>query len=352
MGRDFYKILGISKGATDDEIKKAYRKMAVKWHPDKNKSPEAEEKFKDIAMAYEVLKDKKKRDIYDQFGESGLNGQGGGGGGPSGHQFHSANIDPHEIFNMFFGSNDFGFGGNDFGSSAGFSSNFSSSSSNGFNGFPGSSFGFGGPGFGETSGFSSARNQNGFNTAGASKQSKGQVEKLEVDLNLTLEELYVGVTKRRKISRKRRQPNGSYVNKENILTIDVKKGWKEGTKITFNGEGDEREGYSAGDVIFVLKEKKHSQYRREGNDLVFSCEVSLYEALTGGQLCIPLLNGVNYTYNYPALSSSSNRMKISGLGMPISKSPTQKGDLYVKFEVLLPAHLSTDQKELLNDVMQ
>ena len=92
-----------------------------------------------------------------------------------------------------------------------------------------------------------------FNTAWASKQSKGQVEKLEVDLNLTLEELYVGVTKRRKISRKRRQPNGSYVNKENILTIDVKKGWKEGTKITFNGEGDEREGYSAGDVIFVLK---------------------------------------------------------------------------------------------------
>ena len=67
MGRDFYKILGISKGATDDEIKKAYRKMAVKWHPDKNKSPEAEEKFKDIAMAYEVLKDKKKRDIYGEF---------------------------------------------------------------------------------------------------------------------------------------------------------------------------------------------------------------------------------------------------------------------------------------------
>ena len=64
MGRDYYKILGIARGATDDEIKKAYRKMAVKWHPDKNKSPEAEEKFKDVAMAYEVLKDKKKRDLY------------------------------------------------------------------------------------------------------------------------------------------------------------------------------------------------------------------------------------------------------------------------------------------------
>ena len=67
MGRDYYKILGIARGATDDEIKKAYRKMAVKWHPDKNKSPEAEEKFKDVAMAYEVLKDKKKRDLYGKF---------------------------------------------------------------------------------------------------------------------------------------------------------------------------------------------------------------------------------------------------------------------------------------------
>ena len=67
MGRDYYKILGIARGATDDEIKKAYRKMAVKWHPDKNKSPEAEEKFKDVAMAYEVLKDKKKRDLYGKL---------------------------------------------------------------------------------------------------------------------------------------------------------------------------------------------------------------------------------------------------------------------------------------------
>jgi len=67
MGRDFYKILGISRGASDDEIKKAYRKMAVKWHPDKNKTPEAEEKFKEVAMAYEVLKDKQKRELYSKI---------------------------------------------------------------------------------------------------------------------------------------------------------------------------------------------------------------------------------------------------------------------------------------------
>merc|ERR1712130_920733 len=80
-GKDFYKVLGIVKGATDDEIKKAYRKMALKYHPDKNKAPDADEKFKDIAYAYEVLSDKKKRDVYDRFGEEGLKTNNGGGGG-------------------------------------------------------------------------------------------------------------------------------------------------------------------------------------------------------------------------------------------------------------------------------
>lgn len=82
---------------------------------------------------------------------------------------------------------------------------------------------------------------------------RGKVEKLEVDLCLNLEDLYQGVTKRRKVSRLRRQRDGTYQRTENILTIDVKKGWKEGTKITFNGEGDEREGFDAGDIIFILR---------------------------------------------------------------------------------------------------
>jgi len=144
-----------------------------------------------------------------------------------------------------------------FSSSGGFPGGFSSSSSfdNGSGG-PGS-FGFQ-SGFPSSNGFS----QSGFNQAGfqqngfqgpKGKVNKGKVEKLEVDLNLTLEELYNGCTKRRKISRQRRKGNGNYEKQENILTIDVKKGWKEGTKITFNGEGDEKDGYAAGDIIFVLK---------------------------------------------------------------------------------------------------
>merc|ERR1711935_308898 len=350
MGRDYYAILGIGRQASDDEIKKAYRKMAVKWHPDKNKAPEAEEKFKDVAMAYEVLKDKKKRELYDQLGEDGLNG-GTGGAGAGGHfsggaNFSHSNVDPHEMFNMFFGSNDFGFGGG-------------GGMNGGAGGFPGA--------FGGAGGFGGANFMNGNgNPFGQQQQhrsrpagfgqhhqepKRGKVEKLEVDLCLNLDDLYQGVTKRRKVSRLRKQRDGSFQRVENILTIDVKKGWKEGTKITFNGEGDEKEGYDAGDIIFILRENKHKEYKRKGNDLIYTCEISLYDALTGGQVQIPLLNGVSYTYNYSPLSSTAVMSRISGLGMPISKSPGQKGDLLVKFELKMPNHLTTDRQTLLADLV-
>lgn len=105
MGKDYYAILGVAKTANDDELKKAYRKLALKYHPDKNKSPVAEEKFKEIAEAYEVLSDKKKREIYDQVGEEGLKGQGGPGADSQGftYAFHG---DPRATFAQFFGSSD------------------------------------------------------------------------------------------------------------------------------------------------------------------------------------------------------------------------------------------------------
>lgn len=114
MGKDYYKILGISKGASDDEIKKAYRKLALKYHPDKNKAAGAEEQFKLVAEAYEVLSDKKKREIFDQYGEDGLKGNiGGGGGGGGGGQpgpgqtfTYSFHGDPRATFAQFFGTSD------------------------------------------------------------------------------------------------------------------------------------------------------------------------------------------------------------------------------------------------------
>jgi len=107
MGKDFYRILGVSKGATDDEIKKAYRKLALKYHPDKNKAKEAEEKFKEVAEAYEILSDKKKRDIYDQCGEEGLKGESAGpGGAGAGNYSYTFHGDPRATFAQFFGTND------------------------------------------------------------------------------------------------------------------------------------------------------------------------------------------------------------------------------------------------------
>lgn len=120
MGKDYYKILNVAKGASDDDLKKAYRKLALKYHPDKNKAKGAEEKFKEIAESYEVLSDKKKREIYDKYGEEGLQAGGGGGGGPAGPNGFSAgggfhpggpgaqtfyyHGDPMATFAQFFGS--------------------------------------------------------------------------------------------------------------------------------------------------------------------------------------------------------------------------------------------------------
>jgi DnaJ-class molecular chaperone len=126
MGKDYYKILGISRGASDDDIKKAYRKLALKYHPDKNKEASAEEKFKEVAEAYEILSDPKKKEIYDKYGEEGLKMNGGGGGpsGPSPSHGQGNNYtytwsgDPNETFRMFFGNSNpfagfFGGGGDD-----------------------------------------------------------------------------------------------------------------------------------------------------------------------------------------------------------------------------------------------
>lgn len=110
MGKDYYKILGLAKGASDDDIKKAYRKLALKYHPDKNKEAGAEEKFKEVAEAYEILSDPKKKEIFDKYGEDGLKMGAGGGGGPGpqsagpGPYAHTWSGDPNETFKMFFGN--------------------------------------------------------------------------------------------------------------------------------------------------------------------------------------------------------------------------------------------------------
>uniref|UniRef100_A0A0K6S9C6 J domain-containing protein n=1 Tax=Chromera velia CCMP2878 TaxID=1169474 RepID=A0A0K6S9C6_9ALVE len=344
MGKDYYKILGVEKGAGDADLKKAYRKLAMKWHPDKHSEPSAKKKaedmFKDIAEAYDVLSDKEKRQIYDQFGEEGLKGAGGGGGG--GAHYHG--IDPNEIFSRFFSS--------DRGGPGGFSMFFGGDDDmGGMGGMPGGFFmgggmpgGMGGMGAGRSSRMGSA-------PAGASSQMPARPKPFEMDLNCTLEELYTGKTKKLKITRQR-YAGSSPTKDEKTLEVEVKAGWKEGTKITFGKEGDMASPHAEpSDIIFKIKEKPHSRFVRDGNHLIAKVPVPLQKALTGFAVPIKTLDGRDLQIKISEVATPKLRKIVPGEGMPISKTPGEKGDLIIEFDVIFPKSLTPEQKELVKQAV-
>ena len=335
MGKDYYKILGVPRAASEGEIKKAYKKMALKYHPDKNTSPGAEEKFKDVAEAYEVLSNKEKREIFDKYGEEGLKGTNGGGPGPNGftYGFHG---DPHEIFSRIFG-NDNPFG-NVFGRSGGGTNIFGNDDdmdympSGGFNGMSFMNGGMSGPGgmFGRT------------------KRSRDPP--IEREVSVSLEELYNGCTKKLKISRWVMSPDGTSSVQDKVLQVDVKPGWKAGTKVTFPEEGNHHPGRIPADVVFIIKERQHKTFKREGNDLFYTADVSLRTALCGGHVIVPTISGKNIQLPFGQATPNSTH-RIPSEGMPISKSPGQKGDLLVKFNITFPTNLPQASKELLYNAL-
>ncbi|XP_076638676.1 dnaJ protein homolog 1 [Colletes latitarsis] len=351
MGKDYYKILGITKTATDDEIKKAYRKLALKYHPDKNRSADAEEKFKEIAEAYEVLSDAKKRDVYDTYGEEGLKGEAGSarhGGGPT-YSFHG---DPKATFAQFFGSaspfqNFFEFGnpiGNrvfcfhdddmDIDDPLGLGVGPQHQSSQG-GAFRSHSFNFVGP----------------TSTKGGGKD-RAQDPAIEHDLCITLEEILRGCTKKMKISRRVVQPDGTTRKEDKVLTINVKPGWKAGTKITFQREGDQGRGKVPADIVFIIRDKPHPLFRREGSDIRYPCKMSLKQALCGTVIEVPTLTGEKITLNLTREIVKPNLVKrIQGHGLPFPKEPSRKGDLLVSFDIKFPESLSQSAKDILYDTL-
>ncbi|XP_039263772.2 dnaJ homolog subfamily B member 1-like [Styela clava] len=342
--KDFYATLGVSKTATEDEIKKAYRKLALKYHPDKNKSPGAEEKFKKVAEAYEVLSDSKKRETYDRHGEQGLNGGMGGGSGGDGFTYTYSNVDPRATFEAFFGSSNpfanFGKGG------GGFSDIFMEGEDIG---------GHFGPGFGSR--FGGGGNTQVFTNMGHGGQSsfnrpKPQDPPIMRDLKVSLEDILKGCTKKIKITRKRLNPDGASTRlDEKLLTIDIKKGWKEGTKITFPKEGDERPGAVASDIVFTLKDLPHSTFTREGSNIIYHKAITLKEALTGTTLRIPTLEGRYVTLNCHDVVKPDTVKIIPDEGLPIPKQPHKRGNLIVKYLIKFPDYLNSRQKTTLKDVL-
>mmetsp|Transcript_20710 Transcript_20710/g.37098 ORF Transcript_20710/g.37098 Transcript_20710/m.37098 type:complete len:345 (-) Transcript_20710:1468-2502(-) len=340
MGKNYYQILGVSKEADDSELKKAYRKLAVKYHPDKNpeNKEEAEAKFKEVSEAYEVLSDPENRKVYDKFGEDGLK-KGGGGPGSSNFQFKRA----EDIFASFFGSSGFddgdmkfgGMGGFPFGGMGGMRGGFA-----GMHGMPEMDFNnMGGmPSMGGMGG--------GMNNGRRPSTAPKKAPNIEYALRLTLEEMYNGVTKKMKITRKVRGKS-----QEEVVEIIVRAGWKKGTKIKFAEKGDEEDGIIPADIVFIVEEKPHAVFTREDNDLVMHRTLPLVDALCGTTISVQHVSGQTLEIPVRDIVQPQKIQVISGKGMPISKTPGSFGNLIVKYNVMFPRTLSDDQKSSLRSVL-
>lgn len=354
MTKDYYSILGVPRGASDDQIKKAYRKLALKYHPDKNQSPGAEEKFKEIGEAYDVLSDAKKKQIYDQYGEAGLKGSMGGGPGPQEQQGGMPNFgenfsyqyhgDPRATFTQFFGSNN------------PFESFFSGGGPGGVGGGMGGPEhmdidledllgGFGGGGRG---GFRSAPNSD----QKPRKQAKVQDPTIEKEVFVSIEEIASGCEKKMKISRKVYREDGTKVIEDKVLKVVVKPGWKAGTKVTFAKEGDQVSGKIPADIAFIIRDKPHPIFSRDGVNIKYTYMVPLREALCGTVVQVPTLEGKKIGINCTGeVIKPTTTKRLQGYGLPYPKDPTRKGDLIVSFEVLFPEQLSQSSKDIIYDVL-
>ena len=336
MGKDYYKILGVAKTADEDALKKAYRKLALKYHPDKNKEPRADEKFKEISEAYEVLSDKEKRNIYDQFGEEGL--KGGSGPPPGSNGQAGFNFSQNGGFQTFTFSNSDAFNtfsrafGNDIGGFGGFADLF---------GHHQNSFGsFGRSQRNETDepmdfDYMDSNNVGSFNMP---KRQKIQDPPINKDLYISLEDIAKGCRKKIKITRQKltNDQRSTYTD-EKVLTIDVKKGWKEGTKITFPKEGDEKAGHIPADICIIIKDKPHEHFTRDkNNNLIYKANIPLRDALCGGKIKIPTLDGHFLNLEWNDVLKPGSRKTFPGQGLPLPKMPIRNGDLIVESNIVFP----------------
>mmetsp|Transcript_273 Transcript_273/g.372 ORF Transcript_273/g.372 Transcript_273/m.372 type:complete len:414 (-) Transcript_273:30-1271(-) len=334
---EFYDRLELTPDANNDQIKKAYRKLAVKYHPDKNPGNDtAAEKFKEISEAYEVLSDENKRAMYDKYGKDALR-EGGMGG-------HSA----EDIFSSFFGgpfSSFFGGMGGNRGPKKGddIVHEIGVSLEDLYNG--------------KTTKLAVTRNVLCAKCDGKGTKSGASVGKCKTcegrGIRLIVKQLGPGMIQQMqtvcrdcdgkgetiKDSDRCGECAGKKVVKEKkILQVHIDKGMRHGQKIVFAGEADEAPGVEPGDIIFVLSEKKHETFKRNGNDLILEYTIPLIEALTGCQFLVKHLDNRELlvkTEKTEVVEPGEVRV-VQNEGMPIYKQPFQKGNLYIKFNIEFP----------------
>lgn len=284
--KDYYEILGVSKNASDDEIKKAYRKLAIKYHPDKNPGDkEAEAKFKEISEAHEVLSDKQKRARYDQFGHAGVGGNAGGG-------------------NPFSGGN-YSFNGQSF--------NFDFSGGGGLDDILGSIFGFGG---------------------GQRRPARGTDYKTTVVLSF--EEAVFGTSK-------------IISADDKDLKVKIPAGIDDGMSIRLSGKGGAApKGGTKGDLYVHVRVKPHKHLTREGSIILSEKTISMVDAALGTEVDVETVDG-NVRMKVPAGTQSGTPFKLSGHGVPLMRSDGDRGPHIVTIIVETPKNLSKHQKELLEE---
>jgi curved DNA-binding protein len=297
---DYYKILGVNKTASDSEIKKAYRKLAMKYHPDHTKGDKsAEETFKKISEAYAVLSDKEKRKQYDTFGSAGFQ-----------QRYSQEDIfrgsDFESILNeLFGGSGHFGGGGR------------------------GMRFSFGGGGP-----FGSYQRQ---------QQAQPKGSDLEYELSLTLEEVASGTQKIVSFQHKGRSEK---------ITVKIPKGMISGKKLRISGKGEPSPyGGPAGDLYIKSKVLHHPVYDVQAQDLYINRDIKLTEAILGTNISVPTMSGKELKLKIPAGTKHKTKMRLSGHGLPHMHGKSQ-GDLYVHIHVNMPKRLNKKQKALIEQLAE
>lgn len=280
--RNYYEILGVPRDASEEEIRKAYRALARKYHPDVNpNNPQAEARFKEINEAHTVLSDKSKRAQYDRVGTSGAQTAGAYGGNPFGGQGVPGGVNGVD-FSDFFESM---FGGMD----------------------------------------------------GRQRQAAGQ--DVEQKVEITLEEAFSGTERRFQFHTAAGQPR--------TVTVKIPPGIEHAGKIRIQGEGAPGLGGGRrGDLVVVVHMAPHTRFERRNHDLHAKVAVDLYDMILGGEIKIPVMGGKSLTLKVPPLSQNGTIHRITNQGMPLKSNPTQRGDLYLQLDVVLPTQLNDAEREL------
>ncbi len=311
--KDYYNVLGVGKTASADEIKKAYRKLAMQYHPDRNPDDaKAEEKFKEINEAYQVLSDKDKRAHYDQLGSAYSNWQQRGGQGG-------------------FDWNDWMYGqrGGQRGSQPGggmrveYEGDLGDLFGGGFSDFFSQIFG----------GFTGSSNLDGMmrgQRRGPQRQARPQ--HYESEMVISLHEAYTGSTRKVKIN-------------DRQFDVKIPQGARNGTKLRLSGAGPAAPGGPPSDIHLVIKVSPDPRFERKGDNLHTEISIDLYTAVLGGKVSVPTLSG-NLALKIPAGTQPGQTFRLKGKGMPRLRASHQFGDLYAYIQVQIPTDLTPEQRQL------